>query len=154
MWLFQNIMLIQNPEPYLKQSKDSDSAIVMNNATLYWTKPESQADPDPDLAQGSGENRVEEIPKAETTLPTLRNISFTLPKVSLAADTSQHDMAVYELKHSLCFIDFLKGKLLGVCGNVGSGKTSLISSILEQVGFSFDRDLFRNLNKNNFFFLA
>ncbi|KAM9817342.1 ATP-binding cassette sub-family C member 12-like [Neosynchiropus ocellatus] len=36
---------------------------------------------------------------------TLRNISFTLPK----------------------------GTLLGVCGNVGSGKTSLISSILEQM---------------------
>uniref|UniRef100_A0AAQ4PRF0 ATP-binding cassette, sub-family C (CFTR/MRP), member 12 n=1 Tax=Gasterosteus aculeatus aculeatus TaxID=481459 RepID=A0AAQ4PRF0_GASAC len=27
----------------------------------------------------------------------------------------------------------LKGKLLGICGNVGSGKTSLISSILEQM---------------------
>ncbi|XP_077569451.1 ATP-binding cassette sub-family C member 12-like isoform X2 [Stigmatopora nigra] len=36
---------------------------------------------------------------------TLRNISFTLPK----------------------------GHLLGVCGNVGSGKTSLISSLLEQM---------------------
>ncbi|XP_062382895.1 ATP-binding cassette sub-family C member 12-like [Sardina pilchardus] len=37
--------------------------------------------------------------------PILRNISFTLPK----------------------------GNLLGVCGNVGCGKTSLISSILEQM---------------------
>ncbi|XP_051946724.1 ATP-binding cassette sub-family C member 12 [Xyrauchen texanus] len=37
--------------------------------------------------------------------PSLRNINFTLPK----------------------------GNLLGVCGNVGSGKTSLISSILEQM---------------------
>lgn len=131
-------MVIQNPEPYLKQSKDSDSAIVMENATLYWTKPASQADPDQSPAHGSGENRVEMVLKAETTatLPTLRNISFTLPKVSLAADTSERDMAVYEIKHLLCFIDFFKGKLLGVCGNVGSGKTSLISSILEQVGFS------------------
>lgn len=136
-------MLIQNPEPYLKQSKNSDTAILMENATLYWTKPESQADPDQSPAHGSDENRVEEIPKAEKTasLPTLRNISFTLPKVSLATDTSEHDMAVYDIKHLLCLIDFLKGKLLGICGNVGSGKTSLISSILEQVGFSFDADL-------------
>uniref|UniRef100_A0A672PRC4 ATP-binding cassette sub-family C member 5 n=1 Tax=Sinocyclocheilus grahami TaxID=75366 RepID=A0A672PRC4_SINGR len=37
--------------------------------------------------------------------PSLRNVSFTLSK----------------------------GRLLGVCGNVGSGKTSLISSILEQM---------------------
>lgn len=103
-------MLIRNPEPYLKQSKDSDSAIVMKNATLHWTKPASRADPDPDPAHGSGDNRVEEIPKAETTLPTLRNISFTLPKVSLASDMSEHDMAVYEIKHLLCFIDFFEGQ--------------------------------------------
>ncbi|XP_029949274.1 multidrug resistance-associated protein 9-like [Salarias fasciatus] len=42
---------------------------------------------------------------SEGNSSTLRNISFTLPK----------------------------GNLLGVCGNVGSGKTSLISSILEQL---------------------
>ncbi|XP_071346067.1 ATP-binding cassette sub-family C member 12-like isoform X2 [Trachinotus anak] len=40
-----------------------------------------------------------------TVMPRLRNISFTLNK----------------------------GKLLGVCGNVGSGKTSLICSLLEQM---------------------
>uniref|UniRef100_A0A3P8RLK8 ATP-binding cassette, sub-family C (CFTR/MRP), member 12 n=1 Tax=Amphiprion percula TaxID=161767 RepID=A0A3P8RLK8_AMPPE len=80
----KKLLLIQNPELYLMQKKDSDSAIVMTNATLSWTKPGSQ----------------------ETeSLPTLRNISFTLPK----------------------------GNLLGVCGNVGSGKSSLISCILEQM---------------------
>uniref|UniRef100_A0A667YK51 ATP binding cassette subfamily C member 12 n=1 Tax=Myripristis murdjan TaxID=586833 RepID=A0A667YK51_9TELE len=80
----KKIMLIQNPEPYLVQKHNSASAIVMVKATLSWTKP----------ANGKTE-----------TLPTLRNISFTLPK----------------------------GNLLGICGNVGSGKTSLISSILEQM---------------------
>uniref|UniRef100_A0A3Q1DGG2 ATP-binding cassette, sub-family C (CFTR/MRP), member 12 n=1 Tax=Amphiprion ocellaris TaxID=80972 RepID=A0A3Q1DGG2_AMPOC len=80
----KKLLLIQNPELYLMQKKDSDSAIVMKNATLSWTIPGSQ----------------------ETeSLPTLRNISFTLPK----------------------------GNLLGVCGNVGSGKSSLISCILEQM---------------------
>ncbi|XP_031704128.1 multidrug resistance-associated protein 9-like [Anarrhichthys ocellatus] len=83
----KRILLIQNPEPYLIQRKDSDSAIVMKNASLSWNKPET-------CQNGKSE-----------TLPTLRNISFTLPK----------------------------GNLLGICGNVGSGKTSLISSILEQM---------------------
>uniref|UniRef100_A0A8D0D9B9 ATP binding cassette subfamily C member 12 n=1 Tax=Sander lucioperca TaxID=283035 RepID=A0A8D0D9B9_SANLU len=85
-WLFQKILMIQNPESYLIQRKDSDSAIVMKNATFSWSQPESP-------------------PSSTETLSTLRNISFTLPK----------------------------GNLLGVCGNVGSGKTSLISSILEQM---------------------
>ncbi|XP_028257744.1 multidrug resistance-associated protein 9 [Parambassis ranga] len=88
----RKLLLIQNPEPYLVQIKDSNSALVMKNATLSWNKPDSQ----PDNQSENGKTEA---------LPTLRNISFTLPK----------------------------GKLLGVCGNVGSGKTSLISSILEQM---------------------
>ncbi|XP_070762761.1 ATP-binding cassette sub-family C member 12 [Enoplosus armatus] len=103
----RKILLIQNPEPYLMQRKDSDSAIVMKNATLSWTKPESQPDPPPSSANGVEGHQVDEVAKngESKTLPTLRNISFTLPK----------------------------GNLLGVCGNVGSGKTSLISGILEQM---------------------
>uniref|UniRef100_A0A8C2ZRV4 ATP-binding cassette sub-family C member 5 n=1 Tax=Cyclopterus lumpus TaxID=8103 RepID=A0A8C2ZRV4_CYCLU len=89
----RKILLIQNPEPYLIQRKDRDSAIVMKNATLSWTKSTMQPD-SPLISNGRTE-----------TLPTLRNICFTLPK----------------------------GNLLGICGNVGSGKTSLISSILEQM---------------------
>uniref|UniRef100_A0A8C7JY84 ATP binding cassette subfamily C member 12 n=1 Tax=Oncorhynchus kisutch TaxID=8019 RepID=A0A8C7JY84_ONCKI len=34
---------------------------------------------------------------------------------------------------SLCIVKISSGNLLGICGNVGSGKTSLISSILEQM---------------------
>ncbi|XP_040898421.1 ATP-binding cassette sub-family C member 12 [Toxotes jaculatrix] len=103
----KKILMIQNPEPYLMQSKDSDSAIVMKNATISWTKPKSQPDPPPSTENGVKEHKVDEVSHSENTkaLPTLRNISFTLPK----------------------------GNLLGVCGNVGSGKTSLISSILEQM---------------------
>ncbi|KAK5935847.1 hypothetical protein CgunFtcFv8_021166 [Champsocephalus gunnari] len=103
----QKILLIQNPEPYLNQQKDSDSAIVIKNATLSWARPASQPDPTPSSANGVTGHKVEEVSMngASETLPTLRNISLTLPK----------------------------GKLLGVCGNVGSGKTSLISSILEQM---------------------
>uniref|UniRef100_A0A3Q4MCU7 ATP-binding cassette sub-family C member 5 n=1 Tax=Neolamprologus brichardi TaxID=32507 RepID=A0A3Q4MCU7_NEOBR len=96
-----NILLIQNPEPYLMKKVDNDSAIVMKNATFSWTRPESQSSPPPSTA-----NVVSEHKTAETeSSSALKNISFTLPK----------------------------GNLLGVCGNVGSGKTSLISSILEQM---------------------
>lgn len=125
--ILQKIMLIQNPDPYLKQDKSSESAIQVKNATLSWTKPESQLD----QVQGSSKNKVEEIQNSQTpeTLQTLRNISFTLPKVSPAFNM------VLNCLSNQTFIVFyvLKGKLLGVCGNVGSGKTSLISSILEQV---------------------
>lgn len=103
----RKILLIQNPEPYLKLRKDSDSAIVMKNATLSWAKTDSKLNSSPSAANGVNGHKAEHVYEkidAENK-PTLRNISFTLPK----------------------------GKLLGVCGNVGSGKTSLISSILEQM---------------------
>lgn len=83
MWLFQKILLIQNPEPYLNQQKDSDSAIVIKNATLFWARPASQPDPTPSSANGVTGHKVEEVSKngASETLPTLRDISLTLPKV-------------------------------------------------------------------------
>uniref|UniRef100_UPI0037E82233 ATP-binding cassette sub-family C member 12-like isoform X2 n=1 Tax=Semicossyphus pulcher TaxID=241346 RepID=UPI0037E82233 len=104
---FRKILLIQNPDPYMVQKKDSDSAIVMKKATLSWTKPDSLTDSSTSSASRVKGHKVDEISQngMSETLPTLRNISFTLPK----------------------------GNLLGVCGNVGSGKTSLISSILEQM---------------------
>ncbi|TKS69724.1 Multidrug resistance-associated protein 9 ATP-binding cassette sub-family C member 12 [Collichthys lucidus] len=103
----RKILLIQNPDPYLMQKHNMDSAIMMKNATLSWTKPDRQLDSPPSTANGVNAYKADEMPQYENTetLPTLRNISFTLPK----------------------------GNLLGVCGNVGSGKTSLISSILEQM---------------------
>ncbi|XP_037553547.1 multidrug resistance-associated protein 9 [Nematolebias whitei] len=103
----RKLLLVQNPEPYLTQ-KDSHSAIVMKNATLSWSKPDQQPEPPacPDN-QLKGHGMTNGMSKTGDTdnLPTLRNVSFTLPK----------------------------GNLLGVCGNVGSGKTSLISSVLEQM---------------------
>ncbi|KAM3877094.1 ATP-binding cassette sub-family C member 12 [Diretmus argenteus] len=101
----KKLLLIQNPEPYRIQKTDSKSAIVIDNATLSWTRSASR--PTHNIAnglKGDKEDLVSQNGKTEA-LPILRNISFTLPK----------------------------GNLLGVCGNVGSGKTSLISSILEQM---------------------
>ncbi|XP_068172840.1 ATP-binding cassette sub-family C member 12-like [Antennarius striatus] len=94
----RKLLLIQNPESYLTQDKDSGSAIVIENATLSWTKPGSMLGWEPSLDEVAIKERTE-------TLPTLKSISITLPK----------------------------GSLLGVCGNMGSGKSSLISSILEQM---------------------
>lgn len=66
--------------------ENSNSAIVVENATLSWTKPDTMPDCTPGLA--SGFNNVDDISQTEAaeTLPTLRNISFTLPKVRFTTD--------------------------------------------------------------------
>ncbi|XP_046906915.1 ATP-binding cassette sub-family C member 12 [Hypomesus transpacificus] len=105
----KKLMLVQNPESYLIRKKSPDLALVMAKATFSWSKPESQST-NPDPADDQREGKEETMPQNGThapgsVKPSLRNISFTLPK----------------------------GSLLGICGNVGSGKTSLLSSILEQM---------------------
>lgn len=61
------------------QKENSDSAIVMKNATLSWTKPDST----PTSANEVNGDKADEMSQNVKTeiLPTLRNISFTLPKV-------------------------------------------------------------------------
>ncbi|KAI2662567.1 ATP-binding cassette sub-family C member 12 [Labeo rohita] len=67
------------------------------------------------------------------------SFSWSLPDAMNATekpqDPSEKTTQQSDLKPSLTNISFTlaKGSLLGVCGNVGSGKTSLISSILEQM---------------------
>ncbi|XP_055078539.1 ATP-binding cassette sub-family C member 12-like [Periophthalmus magnuspinnatus] len=96
----QKILRVENPEPYLIKRKDLDMAVVMENGTFYWVKPDEQTEPTTQTEDKENPSK----PQLEVK-PTLKNISFTLPK----------------------------GTLLGVCGNVGSGKTSLISAILEEM---------------------
>ncbi|XP_026019211.1 multidrug resistance-associated protein 9-like [Astatotilapia calliptera] len=80
----RKILLIQNPEPYLTQIAGSNSAVVMRNATLSWTK-RSQSESPPRAANEVTEHNMDVPSPNENveTLPTLRNISFTLPKMYL-----------------------------------------------------------------------
>uniref|UniRef100_A0AAQ5XWS8 ATP-binding cassette, sub-family C (CFTR/MRP), member 12 n=1 Tax=Amphiprion ocellaris TaxID=80972 RepID=A0AAQ5XWS8_AMPOC len=57
------------------------------------------------------------LAEAAVSIARLQVISWALPQRRMNQD----------------ILSLLKGHLLGVCGNVGSGKSSLISSILEQI---------------------
>ncbi|KAM9493789.1 ATP-binding cassette sub-family C member 12 [Clarias gariepinus] len=108
----KRILMIKNPDPYLIQNKDLNAALVMDKASFSWTSsapssPESPGTAANGVMKGKGDQGevTQNGTHTQDTKSTLTNITFTLPK----------------------------GNLLGVCGNVGSGKTSLISSILEQM---------------------
>ncbi|XP_034536168.1 multidrug resistance-associated protein 9-like [Notolabrus celidotus] len=70
----------------------------------------------------------------------LENATLSWIKPTHPAETEDRDDLVSKTRHSevlpsLRNVSFRlqKGRLLGVCGNVGSGKTSLICSLLEQM---------------------
>ncbi|KAI5088763.1 multidrug resistance-associated protein 9, partial [Silurus meridionalis] len=107
----KRILMIKNPKPYLIQNKNLSAALVMDKASFSWNSSAPVETQSPATAANEmKKEKVDPVAPQNGTLPqnnksTLENITFTLPK----------------------------GNLLGVCGNVGSGKTSLISSILEQM---------------------
>lgn len=88
--------------------KNPDSYLIQNkdlSSALVMEKASfSWSPPDVTNASEHPQDDSQSTKHTSDNKPALRNISFTLPK----------------------------GSLLGICGNVGSGKTSLISSVLEQ----------------------
>ncbi|KAI4890792.1 hypothetical protein NFI96_010580, partial [Prochilodus magdalenae] len=109
----KKLLLIKNPDPYLVQNKDLDAAVVIDKASFVWGTPDisnlesstSRAANEKKNGQASHPEVIQNGTHTPETKSTLKDITFTLPK----------------------------GNLLGVCGNVGSGKTSMISGILEQM---------------------
>nr|XP_015223849.1 PREDICTED: multidrug resistance-associated protein 9 [Lepisosteus oculatus] len=111
----KKILLLENPEQYVTQSQGSPNALVIEKATLSWGRPTESNESTRAAANGlrGKENEPEaseseqdtNLPGKAKNRPTLKNITLTLQK----------------------------GKLLGICGNVGSGKSSLISCILGQM---------------------
>ncbi|XP_039650096.1 multidrug resistance-associated protein 9-like [Perca fluviatilis] len=75
----KRLLLTENTEPYINHSTSSPSAVVvMENATLSWTKPLHHPDTE------DRDNLVSEARAAEG-MPVLRNVSFTLHKGRLLA---------------------------------------------------------------------
>uniref|UniRef100_A0A8C4S777 ATP binding cassette subfamily C member 12 n=1 Tax=Erpetoichthys calabaricus TaxID=27687 RepID=A0A8C4S777_ERPCA len=99
----KKILLLKNPESYVMQLEGSPNAIVLEKATLSWKRPHDKAAQD-EKNNGGTKNQNGAVYHTQDTA-NLRNINLTLKK----------------------------GTLLGICGNVGGGKSSLISAILGQM---------------------
>uniref|UniRef100_UPI00358FE290 ATP-binding cassette sub-family C member 12 isoform X2 n=1 Tax=Myxine glutinosa TaxID=7769 RepID=UPI00358FE290 len=101
----QRLMMMKEPQSYLTMQKDSQFAVTMQNAALYWSS-----------------NNI--LPSVSTTAKQdgFQGTS-TCPSMLHKDKATLQNMNLY-LK---------RGELLGVCGNVGSGKSSLIASLLGQM---------------------
>ncbi|XP_067853674.1 ATP-binding cassette sub-family C member 12 [Heptranchias perlo] len=121
----KKILVMKNPVVYVKTLEDSPYAVLMENASLSWDNTnsnEGKSDPADKIskgkdvfnANGANEANINEVPEIIPEAPTEKD-GLTL-------------MALHNV--SFCLE---KGSLLGVCGNVGSGKSSLISAVLGQM---------------------
>ncbi|XP_051884033.1 ATP-binding cassette sub-family C member 12 isoform X2 [Pristis pectinata] len=114
----KKMLVMENPEVYVKTLQDSPYAVLMENASLSWNNvngSEGESDPVDKVSKrkdGFNTNKINEP-----------NINGEVLEVTPKALTILHNL-------SFCLE---KGLLLGVCGNVGSGKSSLISAVLGQM---------------------
>ncbi|XP_039253748.2 ATP-binding cassette sub-family C member 5-like [Styela clava] len=95
-----------------KEIKSPDVPIVLNQATLSWPTESSNAD---------GGNSVEKSDDVSNSIDVEKS---GLTKNGLSTSTQSSSCL------SNITMEIAKGSLIGVCGRVGSGKSSLVSSML------------------------
>ncbi|XP_004704957.1 ATP-binding cassette sub-family C member 11 [Echinops telfairi] len=114
---FKNIFLQKSPVPYVQAFKDPSKALVLEGATLSWKQT------CPGSANGASElARIGHTPD-EMTRPQ-RPLGGPRPE-----DKGQRMGP--ELRKINLVVS--KGMILGICGNTGGGKSSLLSAILGEM---------------------
>uniref|UniRef100_A0A8C4Y8S2 ATP-binding cassette sub-family C member 5 n=1 Tax=Gopherus evgoodei TaxID=1825980 RepID=A0A8C4Y8S2_9SAUR len=118
----KKILLTEIPPVYVKQLKNSENAVVMENATLSWECLNEHSRKNNNENSMNGKSAYKCQPKPEPVLPH--------SETSIRETGKEGSEAI--ALHNLSFT-VKKGKVLGICGNVGSGKSSVISAILGQM---------------------
>uniref|UniRef100_A0A8C8SY07 ATP-binding cassette sub-family C member 5 n=1 Tax=Pelusios castaneus TaxID=367368 RepID=A0A8C8SY07_9SAUR len=117
----KKILITEIPPIYVKQMKDSENAVVMENATLSWESLNEHSRKNNESIL-NGKNARKYQPKLE---PVLSHIQTSIRE---AGKEDSEAIVLYNISFTV-----KKGTVLGICGNVGSGKSSVISAILGQM---------------------
>ncbi|XP_039359660.1 ATP-binding cassette sub-family C member 12 isoform X1 [Mauremys reevesii] len=118
----KKILLTEILPVYVKQLKNSENAVVMENATLSWECLNEHSRKNNNENSMNGKSAYKYQPKPEPVLP------HSETSIRETGKEGSEAIALYNLSFTV-----KKGKVLGICGNVGSGKSSVISAILGQM---------------------
>ncbi|KAI4534188.1 hypothetical protein MG293_015048 [Ovis ammon polii] len=116
------ILIAKSPPSYITQPEDPDTVLLLANATLTWEQ---------ETSRKSGLKNVQNQKKhfLKKQRPEAYNLS---PSAQGASDEEDQQDSPKSVLHNISFV-VRKGKILGICGNVGSGKSSLIAALLGQM---------------------
>uniref|UniRef100_A0A8D1KAD6 ATP-binding cassette sub-family C member 12 n=1 Tax=Sus scrofa TaxID=9823 RepID=A0A8D1KAD6_PIG len=118
----KKILIAKSPPSYVTQPEDPDTVLLLANATLTW---EQEASRKSDLKKVQNPKKhflKKQRPEAYSMNPSAQGV--TGPEEQCGSPKS--------VLHNISFV-VRKGKVLGICGNVGSGKSSLIAALLGQM---------------------
>ncbi|XP_006035034.1 multidrug resistance-associated protein 9 [Alligator sinensis] len=119
----KKILKAEIPPIYVKQLEDSENAVVMDNATLYWEHQNEHRENEKNKKTMNRKNAYKCQPETEP--------EFSLTVTSQTMEEGNVDSKVCVLRNISFTVK--KEKVLGICGNIGSGKSSILSAILGQL---------------------
>ncbi|XP_025776284.1 multidrug resistance-associated protein 9 [Puma concolor] len=118
----KKILVDKNPPSYITQPEDPDTVLLLANATLTW---------DQETSRKSDPKKVQNQKKCFLKKQRLETYSVRSSAQEVAGPEEQSGSPTSVL-NNISFV-VRKGKILGICGNVGSGKSSLIAALLGQM---------------------
>uniref|UniRef100_A0A8D1PCG6 ATP binding cassette subfamily C member 11 n=1 Tax=Sus scrofa TaxID=9823 RepID=A0A8D1PCG6_PIG len=114
---FKKFFLQESPVVYVQELKDPSKSLVLEEATLSWRK--------------TGPGVVNGALELEKNGHAAEGMTRAQPPPGALPPQDKGDSRAPEL-HKINLV-VSKGTVLGVCGNTGSGKTSLLSAILGEM---------------------
>uniref|UniRef100_A0A2K5M2U3 ATP-binding cassette sub-family C member 12 n=1 Tax=Cercocebus atys TaxID=9531 RepID=A0A2K5M2U3_CERAT len=119
----KKILIDKSPPSYITQPEDPGTVLLLANATLTWEH-EASRKSDPKKVQ----NQKRHLFKKQRS----EAYSEWSPPAKGATGPEEQSGSLKSVLHSISFV-VRKGKILGICGNVGSGKSSLLAALLGQM---------------------
>ncbi|XP_054566311.1 ATP-binding cassette sub-family C member 12 isoform X1 [Eptesicus fuscus] len=132
----KRILIATSPPSYITQPEGPDTVLLLANATLTWAQ-EAGRESDSDVKKAEKQKkRLLEKQRSEAY-----SLSASAPGAAGPEDRSGGGKSVL---HNISFV-VRKGKVLGICGNIGSGKSSLIAALLGQQAWIFHGSVRENI---------
>ncbi|XP_047441293.1 ATP-binding cassette sub-family C member 5 [Mugil cephalus] len=144
---FQRLFMMDDRQAVLAKMEDPDNAVEFRDATLAWEKARSPATkPNPPPKKQGGMKRLlrrekltlyipAEDGKANKDGPNTQSLLTNMEQESPQSTISSTQSIRPPLHKTLHRIDLRikRGSLVGICGGVGTGKSSLLSALLGQM---------------------
>ncbi|XP_029464337.1 multidrug resistance-associated protein 9 isoform X2 [Rhinatrema bivittatum] len=117
----RKILVKESPSSYVRQLQKSEYALEMSNATLSWEDLDENSDSK--ISNGTITNGKSEC----KSQPGLDAVASSCSSTK-STEKEKNQIILHNINLSV-----RKGQILGICGNVGSGKSSIFSAFLGQM---------------------
>uniref|UniRef100_A0A8C9UV77 ATP-binding cassette sub-family C member 12 n=1 Tax=Spermophilus dauricus TaxID=99837 RepID=A0A8C9UV77_SPEDA len=119
----RKILIDKSPPSYITQPEDPDIVLLLANATLTWEQ---------ETSKKNNSKKAQDQKRRFVKKQRQEVYAEHSPSAQGVAGSEEQSDGPKSILHNISFV-VRKGKVLGICGNVGSGKSSLIAALLGQM---------------------